>query len=59
MRRRAAGVGRTGTYRVIYLARLKKAVYVLHALKKKTRTTSRQDIEIAKSRYTELMRGRT
>lgn len=52
-------MGRTGTYRVIYLARLKKAVYVLHALKKKTRTTSRQDIEIAKSRYTELMRGRT
>ena len=48
----------TGTYRVIYLARLKEAVYVLHAFQKKTRTTSKHDIEIAKSRYTELMRGR-
>jgi phage-related protein len=47
-----------GTYRVIYLARFKEAVYVLHAFQKKTRTTSKQDIEIAKSRYTELMRGR-
>jgi phage-related protein len=46
-----------GTYRVIYLARLKEAVFVLHAFQKKTRTTSRQDIAIAKSRYTELMRG--
>jgi len=47
-----------GTYRVIYLARLKDAVYVLHAFQKKTRATSKLDIEIAKSRYTELMRGR-
>jgi phage-related protein len=47
-----------GTYRVIYLARLKEAVYVLHAFQKKTRATSKQDIEIAKSRYAELMRGR-
>ena len=47
-----------GTYRVIYLARLKEAVYVLHAFQKKTRATSKQDIEIAKTRYTELMRGR-
>jgi phage-related protein len=47
-----------GTYRVIYLARLKEAVYVLHAFQKKTRATSKQDIEIAKSRYMELMRGR-
>jgi phage-related protein/predicted XRE-type DNA-binding protein len=46
-----------GTYRVIYLARLKEAVYVLHAFQKKTRATSKQDIEMAKSRYTELMRG--
>lgn len=48
----------TGTYRVIYLARLKDAVYVLHAFQKKTRATSKQDIEIAKSRYMELMQGR-
>jgi phage-related protein len=47
-----------GTYRVIYLARLKDAVIVLHAFQKKTRATSKQDIDIAKSRRAELMRGR-
>jgi len=47
-----------GIYRVIYLARLKEAVNVLHAFRKKTRATSKQDIEMAKSRFTELMRGR-
>lgn len=49
----------SGTYRVIYLARLQDAVYVLHAFQKKTKTTSKHDVEMAKSRYAELMRGRT
>lgn len=35
------------TYRVMYVARLCEAVYVLHALQKKTRSTSKQDIENA------------
>lgn len=48
----------SGTYRVIYLARLKDAVYVLHAFQKKTQVTSKHDLEIAKSRYAELIRGR-
>jgi phage-related protein len=47
-----------GTYRVIYTARLADAVYVLHAFQKKTQATSKQDIEMAKVRYSELMRGR-
>jgi phage-related protein len=47
----------SGTYRVIYIARLREAVYVLHAFQKKTRATSKQDIEIATNRYAELMRG--
>ena len=47
-----------GTYRVIYVARLAEAVYVLHAFQKKTQATSRRDIEMAKSRFAELMRGR-
>lgn len=46
----------TGTYRVIYTARLADVVYVLHAFQKKTRATSKRDIELAKSRYMELMR---
>ena len=48
----------SGTYRGIYLARLRNAVYVLHAFQKKTRATPKHDIEVAKSRYAELMRGR-
>jgi phage-related protein len=49
----------TGTWRVIYTARLADAVYVLHAFQKKTQTTSRRDIDIARERYSQLMRDRT
>jgi phage-related protein len=48
----------SGTYRMMCLARLREAVYVLHAIQKKTQSTSKQDIEIATHRYAELMRGR-
>ena len=47
----------SGTYRVIYTARMEEAVYVLHAFQKKTQATSQRDIEVAKKRYDELMRG--
>ena len=47
----------TGTYRVVYRARLADAVYVLHAFQKKTQVTAKRDIELAKKRFTELMRG--
>jgi len=49
---------KSGTFRVIVTARLKDAVYVLHAFQKKTRATAKSDIEIARERYAELMRGR-
>jgi phage-related protein len=49
----------TGTWRVIYTARLADAVYVLHAFQKKTQSTSRRDIDIARERYSQLMRDRT
>lgn len=49
----------TGTFRVIYTARLADAVYVLHAFQKKTQATSKRDIEIAKAHYTQLLRGTT
>lgn len=48
----------SGAYRVVYTARLAVAVYVLHAFQKKTQATSKHDIEIAKARYSELMKGR-
>ena len=48
----------SGIYRVIYTARLLDAVIVLHAFQKKTQRTSRRDIEIAKARFSELMKDR-
>ena len=47
----------TGTYRVVYTTRLTNAVYALHAFQKKTQTTAKRDIELAKIRFTELIRG--
>ena len=46
-----------GAFRVIYIAKLKDAVYVLHCFQKKTQQTSAQDIALASKRYNELMRG--
>lgn len=48
-----------GAYRVMYTARLDDAVYVLHAFQKKTQATAKGDINIAKARYAQLMRGET
>jgi phage-related protein len=46
-------------YRLIYVAKFEEAVYVLHAItKKKTQRTSQSDIEIARKRYSELVRRR-
>jgi phage-related protein len=50
--------GESGTYRVIYTARMAEAVYVLHAFQKKTRATSPRDIDIARGRFQELIRER-
>lgn len=43
-----------GTFRVIYVANLRSAVYVLHCFQKKTQKTRTQDIELAKKRLQEL-----
>lgn len=50
--------GETGTYRIIYTARIKDAVYVLHAFQKKTQATAKRDIDLAKSRFAELIRSK-
>lgn len=42
-----------GAFRVIYVARFRDAVYVLHAFQKKSRKTSRIDLELARRRYGE------
>lgn len=46
----------SGTYRVVYTARLADAVYVLHAFQKKTQATARKDIDTARERYAQLMK---
>lgn len=48
----------SGTYRVIYTARLADTVYVLHAFQKKTQATAKCDIDLAKRRFAELIRGK-
>lgn len=45
----------SGTYRVIYTAKLRDAVYVLHAFQKKTQTTPTGDIDIAKRRLAQIL----
>ncbi len=40
-----------GTFRLMYVARFPDGVYVLHAFQKKTRTTARRDLALAKDRY--------
>jgi phage-related protein len=44
-----------GIFRVIYIAKLADAVYVLHCFQKKTAKTSDMDKDLATKRYKELM----
>ena len=47
-----------GAFRVIYVARLPEAVYVIHAFQKKARKTPKPDIELARRRFRELVQER-
>ena len=49
---------RSGIYRVMYVAKFEEAIYVLHAFQKKTQQTSRNDVEIATTRYQALTQHR-
>jgi len=44
----------SGAYRILYTARLAEAIYVLHAFEKKVQATSRQDLELARTRFAAL-----
>ena len=48
----------TETYRVIYIARLADAVYVLHAFQKTSEKTPQKEIDIAGKRLRELLKDR-
>jgi len=40
-----------GEWRVIYVAKFSDSIYVLHAFRKKTRKTRKEDLELAHRRY--------
>src|SRR5437867_2579659 len=43
-----------GEWRVLYVANMADAVYVLHAFQKRSQKTRREDIELARQRYGEI-----
>jgi phage-related protein len=45
-----------GAFRVIYAARFEDAIYVLHCFQKKTRKTSKADLDLAAGRYRDLVK---
>jgi phage-related protein len=47
-----------GEHRVFYVARFAEAVYVLHGFEKKRQRTPKRDLELARSRYRDLMGAR-
>ena len=47
----------TGQFRVIYIAKLKDAVFVLHCFQKKSQKTPLKDLDLASKRLRELLQG--
>ncbi len=45
---------RLGAFRVIYVAKLSEAVFVMHCFQKKIQKTSAADLALATRRYKEL-----
>ena len=45
-----------GAFRIVYVAKFAESVYVLHCFQKKTQRTSRQDLDLAETRYRELLK---
>lgn len=45
-----------GAFRVIYVAKFADAVYVLHCFQKKTEKTNKTDLNMAASRYRDLLK---
>jgi phage-related protein len=47
-----------GAFRVIYIARLPEAVYVLHAFRKTSQRTPGHELDMVRHRFNELTRSR-
>ena len=48
----------SGTYRVLYVAKFEEAVYLLHVFEKRSQKTAKGDVQLAKARYTDLLKWR-
>ncbi len=46
------------TYRMLYVAKFREAIYLLHVFEKRSQKTAKGDIQLAKSRYAELLKWR-
>jgi phage-related protein len=46
----------SGAFRIIYVAKLADAIYVLHCFQKKTEKTSKSDLDLAAKRYRDLLK---
>lgn len=46
-----------GAFRIVYVAKLTNAIYVIHCFQKKTQKTSKADLDLAESRYRDLIKG--
>lgn len=49
----------SGAFRLIYVAKLADAIYVLHCFQKKLEQTSAADIRLAKKRFNELTKDQS
>lgn len=47
-------IHKEGEWRIIYVAKFERAVYILHAFEKKTQKTRQADIDLARQRYREI-----
>lgn len=45
-----------GTFRIIYVAAIEDAIYVLHAFQKKTQRTAKRDLDLAAMRLRHIQR---
>ena len=51
-------VHRGGEFRVLYVARFREAIYVLHCFQKKTARPGHTDLDMARRRYNEVISTR-
>jgi len=47
-------INKEGAFRIIYVAKFKERIYVLHAFKKKNQKTRKADINLEKERFKEI-----